>query len=101
MKKSKSTIKPVSEKNFLYKDADGIWWSLDVERAGPISENSLFEDDPDYYWYYRLSNDKKHTVVTGKIWGQYDICPGIESFMIDIQKRFLYLCIGWASINKN
>jgi len=88
-----------------YKDANRVWWRLEVEIDRPDdSHSSIIEDgervsldDPDHWWTYRLINeDVDRVMFTGEVWGQYKIQPDITSFLADIQNQTNHLCLGMA-----
>jgi len=86
-----------------YKDANRVWWRLEVEIGRPDTR-SVFEDgervgidDPDHWWTYRLVNEDANTIAfQGEVWGQYEIQPDITQFLADIQSQINYLCLGMA-----
>jgi hypothetical protein len=87
-----------------YKDANRVWWRLEVEIERPDSSHSVIEDgervnldNPDHWWTYRLVNEDTETIMfQGEVWGQYELQPDITQFLADIQNQTNNLCLGIA-----
>ena len=80
-----------------YKDANRVWWRLEVEMdREDCSENSN-RANPDHWWTYKLINeDHEKLIFSGEVWGQYDMMPDITHFLADIQNQVNCLCLGMA-----
>jgi len=82
-----------------YKDANRVWWRLEVEMEREDCSRSVDtrEDDPDHWWIYRLiEEDHEKLFYSGEIWGQYELMPDITYFLADIQNQVNHLCLGMA-----
>ena len=89
-----------------YKDANRVWWRLEVEIDRPDDsrcaiyedgERIQMDDEADHWWTYRLVNeDVDRIMFHGEVWGQYKIQPDITQFLADIQNQTNHLCLGIA-----
>lgn len=82
-----------------YKDANRVWWRLEASIGEADTTRSIAEqhDGPDHWWDYKLINDDTGTaIVSGEVWGQYDLMPNINTFLADIQNQINHLCLGMA-----
>lgn len=87
----------MTNKTWKYKDANRVWWRLEVEIGKEDASRSLTHEDPDHWWNYKLINeDTGILIVSGEVWGQYDLMPDITAFLADVQNQMNHLCLGMA-----